>query len=163
MRPQYPQTWVQNFHPIKIVPSTTRSHTPPITSTGPPGNSPGRCSANHHASSRAHQVHVRCPATRPPPVRWLHCEKQVVPPFCGTQLAEICGVDRPRYEGDRGAPRLSVPRPALRRSLRRITPPRRRGAAGGILQRSSSSLARAGQVITHMHSASASIAAGSVK
>ena len=56
------------------------------------------------------------------------------PPFCGTQLAEICGVDRPRYEGDRGAPRLSAPYNSAQLGppgLEGITPPRRRGAPGG--------------------------------
>ena len=46
------------------------------------------------------------------------------PPFCGTQLAEICGVDEWSVaEGGSGAPRL------FRAST---TPPRRRGAPGGI-------------------------------
>ena len=61
------------------------------------------------------------------------------PPFAQQHLtlasgAEICGVDRPRYEGDRGAPRLSAPYNYAQLGppgLEGITPPRRRGAPGG--------------------------------
>ena len=71
--------------------------------------SPGQCSANHHASSRAHQVHVRCPTTRPAPPACMKTMAQASsPPFCGTQLAEICGVEH-EVRVTSGAPRLSAP------------------------------------------------------
>jgi len=82
--------------------------------------SPGPCALPDYSPStaRVHEDHDE--ASRPP--------------FCGTQLAEICGVDRPRYEGDRGAPRLSAPYNYAQLGppgLEGITPPRRRGAPGG--------------------------------
>ena len=122
------------FEPHKMMPSwraLTSVHglpTWPCRLTGPRFRqssrflpcSPGPCALPDYSPStaRVHEDHGE--ASRPP--------------FCGTQLAEICGVDRPRNEGDRGAPRLSAPYNSAQLGppgLEGITPPRRRGAPGG--------------------------------
>ena len=41
LRPQYPKTYPQNFQPLEIVPTTTRSRTPHHPGTRCLGNSPG--------------------------------------------------------------------------------------------------------------------------
>ena len=99
-----------------------------------PTESPGQSSANHHASSRAREVHVRCPTTRPAPPACMKTMTQASrPPFCGTQLAEICGVEH-EVRVTSGAPRLSAPYNCAQLGppgLEGLTPPRRRGAPGG--------------------------------
>ena len=73
--------------PIKMAPTKTRPRRPPHTIPGVPARSIFQCSANHHASSHAHQTSVRCLATRP---TTLACTNDHInslfgrdgPPFC---------------------------------------------------------------------------------
>ena len=92
--------------------------------------------------------------TRPAPPACMKTMTQACsPPFCGTQLVEICGVDRPRYEGDRGAPRLSAPYNYAQLGppgLEGITPPRRRGAPGGKTSQSEAYSAQLRTFILHL-------------
>ena len=97
LRPQWPQMYPPNFQRLKLVPSTTRSRHPPPALYRVPGQltepsrrqsscflqcSPSPCTLPGHSLG-----HIR---VHEPP-----CQQKVTPldpPFCGTQLAEICGV-----------------------------------------------------------------------
>ena len=116
--------------PIKMAPTKTRPRRPPHTILGVPARSIFQCSANHHASSHAHQTHVRCLATRP---TTLACTNDHInslfgrdgPPFCAARPyssgAEICGVKGRGTSSFRGLTSL--------RSLRAGPPCRRTNAS----------------------------------